>query len=153
MTGNSLSSQQIAQGRTNLRGVPCLSTGDAFWEAAVPLTAMWEGHSRSFKTDYHSGRSGARWKQYSVNERLCRLHSNRAFYYSKCAVIRDAAPDTNDGSEDPMWAIIGLKKYKEMQGTHQRFCGGAAFRSHGNSSLEPVKPQTFENVFHSEIFW
>lgn len=102
MTGNSLSSQQIAQGRTNLRGVPCLSTGDAFWEAAVPLTATWGGHSRSFKTDYHSGRSGARRKQYRVNERLCRLRSNRPFYYSMCAVIRDAAPDTNDGSEDPM---------------------------------------------------
>lgn len=41
-------------------------------------------------------------KQYRVNEKLCSLNSNGAFYYSKCAVIRDAAPDTNDGSEDLM---------------------------------------------------
>lgn len=69
MTGNCLSSQQIAQGRRNLRGMLCLSTGDAFWEGGVWRVETTAGVLRRITTV--GGLCGlvGSW-QYRVNKRV-----------------------------------------------------------------------------------
>lgn len=97
--GNGLSSQQIAQGRTNLRGMPCLSIGDVCWRDTVQLTVQCRGATAgSLRQITAVGGLGHIENNTGLMRGFAVYTPNRAFCYSKHAVIREAAPDDMMGA-------------------------------------------------------
>lgn len=117
ITGNSLSSQGKARGRRNLREIPYLYIRETFgfWRASVRLTVRCgestAGALRQITkvgglglVENYTGLSRG-FGVYTLIERSVRKHT----------VIREAAPDSNGGFEDSMWAYIcGNKRSEEI---------------------------------------